>query len=75
MGVDPLEAYWGFSIRPYERELGRWRAEIKKLYGSQLVVPLAGGRAHHSTTTSADASTRETAIEMAKQVIDAGLVR
>jgi len=32
--MDKLEIYRGFEIRAFEREQGRWRAEIRKADGS-----------------------------------------
>jgi hypothetical protein len=32
--MDKIETYKGFEIRAFEREQGRWRAEIRKADGS-----------------------------------------
>ena len=34
--MDKIETYKGFEIRAFEREQGRWRAEIRKTDGSTL---------------------------------------
>ena len=38
--MDKLEIYRGFEIRAFEREQGRWRAEIRKADGSMLKILL-----------------------------------
>jgi hypothetical protein len=68
--MDNVEVYKGFSIRPYEREPDRWRAEIRKVDGSKLATLL--GEHHDSITTSADRLTAQVAIDEVKQTIDAG---
>jgi hypothetical protein len=36
--MDQVEIYKGFNIRPFEREEGRWVAEIQKADGSKLIL-------------------------------------
>ena len=70
--MDEIEIYKGFSIRPYEREPGRWRAEIRKADGSTLKT-LVGDSGHSmSITTTADTLTAEATIDEVKKAIDAG---
>jgi hypothetical protein len=70
--MDKVEIYKGFSIRPYEREPGRWRAEIRKADGSKLRT-LVGDTGHQdSISTSADLLTAQAVIDEVKLAIDAG---
>ena len=70
--MDKIETYRGFEIRAFEREEGRWRAEIRKADGSTLKI-LVGDSGHRmSITTSADTLTAETSIDEVKKAIDAG---
>jgi hypothetical protein len=70
--MDKIETYRGFEIRAFEREQGRWRAEISKADGSMLKI-LVGDSGHRtSITTSADTLTAETSIDEVKKAIDAG---
>ena len=70
--MDKLEIYRGFEIRAFEREQGRWRAEIRKADGSPLKI-LVGDSGHSmSITTTADTLTAETTIAEVKKAIDAG---
>jgi len=70
--MDKLEIYRGFEIRAFEREQGRWRAEIRKADGSTLKT-LVGDSGHRmSITTPADTLTAETSIDEVKKAIDAG---
>ena len=70
--MDKIEIYRGFEIREFEREQGRWRAEIRKVDGSTLKI-LVGDSGHRmSITTSADTLTAETSIDEVKKAIDAG---
>ena len=72
MRMDKTEIYKGFEIRAFEREQGRWRAEIRKADGSMLKI-LVGDSGHSmSITTSADTLTAETTIDEVKKAIDAG---
>jgi hypothetical protein len=72
MGMDKIEIYKGFEIRAFEREQGRWRAEIRKADGSTLKT-LVGDNGHRmSITTSADTLTAEATIDQVKRAIDAG---
>ena len=70
--MDKLEMYRGFEIRAFEREQGRWRAEVRKADGSTLET-LVGDSGHRmSITTPADTLTAETSIDEVKKTIDAG---
>ena len=70
--MDKLEIYRGFEIRAFEREQGRWRAEVRKADGSTLET-LVGDSGHRiSITTLADTLTAETSIDEVKKTIDAG---
>ena len=70
--MDKIETYRGFEIRAFEREQGRWRAEIRKADGSML-KNLVGDSGHRtSITTSADTLTAESSIDEVKKAIDAG---
>ena len=72
MRMDKIEIYKGFEIRAFEREQGRWRAEIRKADGSTLKT-LVGDSGHSmSITTTADTLTAETSISEVKKAIDAG---
>ena len=42
--MDTIEIYKGFEIRAFEREQGRWRAEVRKADGSPLKTPRWGPR-------------------------------
>jgi hypothetical protein len=63
--------YKQYLIETYEREPARWRARIRRLDGRHIRVHVPQME-HASITTSDDASTPETAINLAKKVIDAG---
>ena len=70
--MDKIEIYRGFEVRAFERDQGRWRAEIRKADGSTLKI-LVGDSGHRmSITTSADTLTAETSIDEVKRAIDAG---
>ena len=70
--MDKIEIYKDFKIRAFEREQGRWRAEIRKADGSTLKT-LVGDSGHSvSITTTADTLTAETTIDEVKKAIDAG---
>jgi hypothetical protein len=69
--MDKIELYKGFEIRAFEREQGRWRAEIRKADGSTLKTLVADSEHRMSITTSADTLTAEATIEV-KKAIDAG---
>ena len=70
--MDKIEIYRGFEIRAFEREQGRWRAEIQRADGSALKT-LVGDSGHRmSITTTADTLTAETTIDEVKNAIDAG---
>ena len=72
--MDTTEIYKRFHIRAFEREQGRWRAEIRKADGSPLKT-LVGDSGHSvSITTTADTLTAETTIAEVKKVIDAGVM-
>jgi hypothetical protein len=70
--MDQTEVYKGFEIRAYEREQGRWRAEIRKADGSPLTNLVGDSEHRMSITTSADTLTAETSIDEVKKAIDAG---
>jgi hypothetical protein len=70
--MDKIEIYRGFEVRAFERDQGRWRAEIRKADGSTLKI-LVGDSGHRmSITTSADTLTAATSIDEVKRAIDAG---
>ena len=70
--MDKIEIYKGFEIRAFERDQGRWRAEIRKADGSALKT-LVGDSGHSvSITTTADTLTAETTVAEVKKAIDAG---
>ena len=72
--MDKIEIYKGFEIRAFERDQGRWRAEIRKADGSALKT-LVGDNGHGtSITTTADTLTAETSISEVKKAIDAGVM-
>ena len=70
--MDKIETYKDFEIRAFEREQGRWRAEIRKADGSTLKTLVADSEHRMSITTSADTLTAETSIDGVKKAIDAG---
>ena len=70
--MDKIETYKGFEIRAFEREQGRWRAEIRKTDGSTLKTLVGDSKHRMSITTSADTLTAETSIDEVKKAIDAG---
>jgi hypothetical protein len=45
--MDKIETYRGFEIRAFEREEGRWRADIRKADGSMLKI-LVGDSGHRT---------------------------
>jgi hypothetical protein len=63
--------YKQYLIETYEREPARWRARIRRLDGRHIRVHVPQME-HASITTSDDSLTPETAINLAKKVIDAG---
>ena len=69
--MDKIEIYNGFEIRAFEREQGRWRAEIRKADGSTLKTLVGDSEHRMSITTSADTLTAETSIDEVKKAIDA----
>ena len=70
--MDKIEIYKGFEIRAFERDQGRWRAEIRKADGSALKT-LVGDSGHSvSITTTADTLTAETTVAEVKKAIDSG---
>jgi hypothetical protein len=73
--MNQVELYKGFNIRAYEREPGRWRADIRKADGSLLAILLPGMTGEgkgESIITSADRFTAAAAIDFAKEAIDGG---
>ena len=69
--MDKIETYKGFEIHAFEREQGRWRAEIQKTDGSTLKTLVGDSQHRMSITTSADTLTEETSIDEVKKAIDA----
>jgi hypothetical protein len=63
--------YKQYLIETFEREPQRWRARIRRLDGRNIRVH-APQMEHASITTAEDSSTADTAVLMAKTVIDAG---
>jgi hypothetical protein len=63
--------YKQYLIETFEREPTRWRARIKRIDGRNIRVHVPQME-HASITTADDASTAETASDLAKKVIDAG---
>ena len=72
MRMDKIEIYKGFEIRAFEREQGRWRAEIRKAERSPLKILVGDGEHRMSITTTADTLAAETTIDEVKKAIDAG---
>jgi hypothetical protein len=72
MKMDKTEIYKGFEIRAFEREQGRWRAEIRKADGSPLKILVGDSEHRVSITTTADTLTAEATIDEVKKAIDAG---
>ena len=70
--MDKIETYKGFEIRAFEREQGRWRAEIRKADSSPLKILVGDGEHRMSITTTADTLTAEATINEVKKAIDAG---
>ena len=70
--MDTTEIYKRFHIRAFEREQGRWRAEIRKADGSPLKILVGDSEHRMSITTTADTLTAETSIDEVKKAIDAG---
>jgi hypothetical protein len=63
--------YKGYSIEPFEREPGRWRATIQRLDGRKIKA-VGANTPFPSVTTSADCLSAEAAIELACKGIDGG---
>ena len=72
MRMDKTEIYKGFEIRAFEREQGRWRAEIRKADGSTLKTLVGDGEHRMSITTTADTLAAETTIDEVKKAVDVG---
>jgi hypothetical protein len=70
--MDKTEIYKGVEIRAFEREPGRWRAEIRKADGSALKTLIGDSGHRMSITTTADTLTAETTLDEVKKTIDAG---
>jgi hypothetical protein len=64
--------YGRFQIEVYERKPGKWRASTRRSDGSMIRV---GDRRCNVFTTSADTSTADQALELARKEIDAGTVQ
>ena len=69
--MDEIEIHKGFEIRAFEREEGRWRAEIRKADGSPLKILVGDSEHRMSITTTADTLTAEATIDEVKKAIDA----
>jgi hypothetical protein len=70
--MDKIEIYKGFEVRAFERDQGRWRAEIRKADGSPLKILVGDSEHRMSIITTADTLTAETTIDEVKKAIDAG---
>jgi hypothetical protein len=74
VGFGPMITYKAYSIDPFEREIDRWRARIRRLDGRNIQVHVPRME-HASITTSADTLTAKTSIDLAKKAIDgAGMI-
>jgi hypothetical protein len=63
--------YKAYNINAFEREPARWRAVIRRQDGNKIRIAVPPVELE-SVTTSADALTAESAIDLAKQGIDGG---
>ena len=70
--IHHMERYKDFFIRVTSIDPGRWQGEICKADGSQLMIPIPGIGFRPSRNTSVLGITLETAIKLAKDVIDTG---
>ena len=70
--MDKIETYKDFENRAFEREVGRWRAEIRRADGSPLKILVGDSEHHMSITTTADTLPAEATIDEVKKAIDAG---
>jgi len=70
-GAGNVISYKDYSIEPFEREPGRWRATIKRLDGKKIKA-VGSDTPFPSVTTSADCLSEQTAIELARKGIDGG---
>ena len=69
---DPvIEIYKGYRIEAFEREEESWRARIQRQDGKKIRVAIPPTELEFFDT-SADTSTPEAAVELAKQRIDSG---
>jgi hypothetical protein len=62
--------YKRFFIRPFEREVGKWRAKIRRSDGKPIVV---GHKRLQWFETGLDAGTPDAAMLMALNAIDSGM--
>jgi hypothetical protein len=63
--------YKGYSIEPFEREPGRWRATIRRLDG-RMIKAVGADMPFPSITTSADCLSADAAVELARKAVDGG---
>ena len=61
-----------FQIEVFVRQVGKWRASIRRSDGSKVRV---GGMCCDRFTTSVDTSTVDQALQLARKAIDAGAVQ
>ena len=64
--------YKRFFIKAFEREPGRWRAEIRRTDGVPTTILLSEGPPQPSVTTSADTFDAQAALRLAEHAIDGG---
>jgi hypothetical protein len=71
--MDQTELYKGYRIRTYQREPGRWFADIQKQDGSDFLILLEpDGVPQRFVAITRATSTAEAAIKLAKHAIDRG---
>ena len=66
----PLMEYKRFVVQAFEREPGKWRANVRRADGKPVKV--IGGKKLEQSVTRFDAGTAVAAIRMALAAIDAG---
>ena len=64
--------YKGFYVQAFEREPGKWRANIRRVDGK--LVKVVSRETLEKSTTRLDAATAVAAMVMAMDVIDAGTI-
>ena len=67
-----LMVYKGFYVQAFEREPGKWRANIRRVDGK--LVKVVSRETLEKSTTRLDAATAVAAMVMAMDVIDAGTI-